>query len=113
MGAAHHAFFGAIGQFDARSVLICDLFDDGQTQAGATRFGGDIGLESALQDVGRKLGIFIRRGLREADAEKKRSYIEKYIPHIGIALQEILAISDKERDKVCDTLKDTLERSRS
>jgi DNA topoisomerase-6 subunit B len=66
----------------------------------------------ALQDVGRKLGIFIRRGLREADAEKKRSYIEKYIPHIGIALQEILAISDKERDKVCDTLKDTLERSR-
>ena len=67
----------------------------------------------ALQDVGRKLGIFIRRGLREADAEKKRSYIEKYIPHIGIALQEILSISDKERDKVCATLKDTLERSRS
>ena len=66
----------------------------------------------ALQDVGRKLGIFIRRGMREADAEKKRSYIEKYIPHIGIALQEILSISDKERDKVCDTLKDTLERSR-
>lgn len=66
----------------------------------------------ALQDVGRKLGIYIRRGLREADAEKKRSYIEKYIPHIGIALQEILSISDKERDKVCDTLKDTLERSR-
>jgi DNA topoisomerase-6 subunit B len=67
----------------------------------------------ALQDVGRKLGIFIRRGLREADAEKKRSYIEKYIPHIGIALQEILGISDKERDKVCDVLKDTLEKSRT
>jgi DNA topoisomerase-6 subunit B len=67
----------------------------------------------ALQDVGRKLGIFIRRGMREAEAEKKRSYIEKYIPHIGIALQEILSISDKERDKVCDTLKDTLERSRT
>ena len=67
----------------------------------------------ALQDVGRKLGIYIRRGLREADAEKKRSYIEKYIPHIGIALQEILDISDKQRDKVCATLKDTLERSRS
>jgi DNA topoisomerase VI subunit B len=66
----------------------------------------------ALQDVGRKLGIYIRRGMREADAEKKRSYIEKYIPHIGIALQEILSISDKERDKVCDTLKDTLEKSR-
>ena len=66
----------------------------------------------ALQDVGRKLGIFIRRGLREEDAEKKRSYIEKYIPHIGIALQEILGIDDKRKEKVCATLKDTLERSR-
>jgi DNA topoisomerase-6 subunit B len=66
----------------------------------------------ALQDVGRKLGIFIRRGQREADAEKKRSYIEKYIPHIGIALQEILGINDKQKEKVCAVLKDTLERSR-
>ena len=66
----------------------------------------------ALQDVGRKLGLYIRRGLREADAEKKRSYIEKYIPHIGIALQEILGIDDKRKAKVCATLKDTLERSR-
>jgi DNA topoisomerase-6 subunit B len=70
-------------------------------------------IKLALQDVGRKLGIYIRRGAREADEEKKRSYIEKYIPHIGIALQEILSISDKERDKVCATLKDVLERSRS
>ncbi|MBI4364213.1 MAG: DNA topoisomerase VI subunit B [Candidatus Latescibacteria bacterium] len=67
----------------------------------------------ALQDVGRKLGLYIRRGLREADAEKKRSYIEKYIPHIGIALQEILGIDDKRKEKVCTTLKDTLERSRT
>jgi len=67
----------------------------------------------ALQDVGRKLGLYIRRGLREADAEKKRSYIEKYIPHIGIALQEILGIDDKRKEKVCATLKDTLERSRN
>ncbi len=66
----------------------------------------------ALQDIGRKLGIFIRRGLREEDAEKKRSYIEKYIPHIGIALQEILGIDDKRKEKICATLKDTLERSR-
>jgi DNA topoisomerase-6 subunit B len=69
-------------------------------------------IKLALQDIGRKLGIFIRRGIREADAEKKRSYIEKYIPHIGIALQEILGIDDKRKEKVCATLKDTLERSR-
>ncbi|HEY7728899.1 MAG TPA: DNA topoisomerase VI subunit B [Candidatus Eisenbacteria bacterium] len=66
-----------------------------------------------LQDVGRKLGLFIRRGQREAEAEKKRSYIEKYIPHVGIALQEILGISDREKEKVCATLKNTLERSRT
>ena len=69
-------------------------------------------IKLALQDVGRKLGLYIRRGLREADAEKKASYIEKYIPHIGIALQEILGIDDKRKEKVCATLKDTLERSR-
>jgi len=69
-------------------------------------------IKLAVQDVGRKLGIFIRRGMREADAEKKRSYIEKYIPHIGIALQEILGINDKQKEKVCSVLKDTLERSR-
>jgi len=50
---------------------------------------------------------------REEDAEKKRSYIEKYIPHIGIALREILGFSAKEEAKVVDTLKDTLERSRT
>ena len=70
-------------------------------------------IKLAIQDVGRKLGLYIRRGLREADAEKKRSYIEKYIPHIGIALQEILGIDDKRKEKVCATLKDTLERSRN
>ncbi len=66
----------------------------------------------ALQECGRRLGAFIRRGQRERDEMKKRSYIEKYIPHIGIALQEILGISDSEEKKIVTTLEDTLERSR-
>ena len=66
----------------------------------------------ALQECGRKLGAHIRRGRRMADAEKKKSYIEKYIPHIGIALQEILDLSDKQRDRTVDNLKGILERSR-
>ena len=69
-------------------------------------------IKLALQDVGRKLGLYIRRGLREADAEKKRSYIEKYIPHIGDALQEILDLSAAKRDRTVDQLKQILERSR-
>jgi DNA topoisomerase-6 subunit B len=69
-------------------------------------------MKLAVQECGRRLGAYIRRGARERDEEKKRSYIEKYIPHIGIALQEILGISEKEEKQVVDTLVDTLERSR-
>jgi DNA topoisomerase-6 subunit B len=69
-------------------------------------------MKLALQECGRRLGAFIRRGQRERDEMKKRSYIEKYIPHIGIALQEILGISEAEEKKIVDTLEDTLERSR-
>jgi DNA topoisomerase-6 subunit B len=46
------------------------------------------------------------------DAARKRAYIEKYIPHIGIALREILGLSEREEKKIVDTLTDTLERSR-
>jgi len=65
-----------------------------------------------LQDCGRRLGAFLSRRRRMADAEKKKSYIERYIPHIGIALREILGFSAKDEEKVVSTLKDTLERSR-
>ena len=30
------------------------------------------------------VGLYIRKRRRDADEAKKRSYIEKYIPHIGI-----------------------------
>ncbi len=66
----------------------------------------------ALQEAGRQLGRHIKRRAREKDALKKQSYIQKYIPHIGDALQEILLFSDDERDEVIATLTDTLERSR-
>jgi len=35
-----------------------------------------------------------------------------YIPHIGIALKEILGFSDRRENAVVETLKDTLRRSR-
>ena len=66
----------------------------------------------ALQECGRRLGAFVRRRKRQEDALKKRSYIEKYIPHIGIALREIIGFSAKEEARVVATLKDTLERTR-
>jgi DNA topoisomerase-6 subunit B len=65
-----------------------------------------------LQDAGRKLGAYIRKGKRLRAEFDKRSYIEKYIPHIGIALQEILDLSDTDRDATVHTLDDVLQKSR-
>ncbi|RKZ12725.1 DNA topoisomerase VI subunit B [bacterium] len=66
----------------------------------------------ALQEAGRRLQRHIRRRAREKDAAKKQGYIQKYIPHIGNALQEILTLGDAEREEIITTLTDTLERSR-
>lgn len=67
----------------------------------------------ALQECGRRLALHINRRRREHEEGKKRSYIQKYIPHIGIALQEILGFDDREREKTVATLTDVLERSRT
>ena len=66
----------------------------------------------ALQDCGRRLGAFLRRRRREQDELKKQSYIQKYIPQVAAALQQILEFSDRERDKTISTLTGVLERSR-
>jgi len=70
-------------------------------------------LRLALQECGRRLGVFLRQRERLAEAEKKKSYIKSYIPHIGIALREILGLSKAEEQKVVAVLTDTLERSRT
>jgi DNA topoisomerase-6 subunit B len=70
-------------------------------------------LRLALQECGRKLVLHIRAHRRAVDEEKKKFYIEKYIPHIGIALREILSLSEKSERDLVATLKDVLERSRS
>ena len=69
-------------------------------------------LRLGLQECGRRLGSFLRHRRRMEDAEKKKSFIRAYIPHIGIALKEILDLSDKEESRVVEVLTDTLERTR-
>jgi len=69
-------------------------------------------IKLALQDVGRKLGIFIRKRQKAKYESEKKSYIEKYIPHIGIGLKEILDLKEEDEKKIIEILKDTLERSR-
>lgn len=69
-------------------------------------------IKLGLQEAGRQLHRFLRRRQREKEANQKQSYIQKYIPHIGDALQEILALDPAAREDVIATLTDTLERSR-
>jgi DNA topoisomerase-6 subunit B len=69
-------------------------------------------LKLALQECGRKLGTHIRKGRKLASEFKKREYISTYIPHIGQALQEILALSDRQTKQCVSNLTDVLERSR-
>jgi DNA topoisomerase-6 subunit B len=69
-------------------------------------------LRLGLMEAGRRLGTYIRKGQRLRKEFDKRSYIEKYIPHIGIALQEILDLSNEQRDGTVSTLEDVLHKSR-
>ena len=64
----------------------------------------------ALQECGRRLAQYLRRRRRAQDAERKRSYIEKYIPHIAIGLREILGFSVGEEARTVDRLKAMLEK---
>ena len=67
----------------------------------------------ALQDVGRKLGSYIRQKKKKEYEAQKKSYIMKYIPHISGALQEILNLKVKDEKKIEKILKDSLEKSRT
>jgi DNA topoisomerase-6 subunit B len=67
----------------------------------------------ALQECGRKLAKFIRRRRKAAESERKKAFIQKYIPHIAIALREMLELSDRQEKTMVRQLTDMLERSRS
>ena len=68
-------------------------------------------LTFALQEAGRQLSVFLSKRRRLAEADRKRSYIEKYIPHLALGLKDILALSDKQKAKVEDDLTKMLERT--
>jgi DNA topoisomerase-6 subunit B len=69
-------------------------------------------IKLALQECARKLGMFIRKKKRISEEGKKRSYIEKYIPHVAEALVEIVGLDNSEKELIERDLSDILERSR-
>jgi DNA topoisomerase-6 subunit B len=66
----------------------------------------------ALMEIGRRLGVHLRKARRRADEMKKRAYIDAYLPHVGHALQDILGLSDPQREETVDKLRGVLERTR-
>ena len=67
----------------------------------------------ALQECGRRVGEFLGRERRAAEAARKKDYIHQYIGHIANAIQEITGDDDRQRDRVEENLRSLLEKSRS
>ncbi|MEM7392051.1 MAG: DNA topoisomerase VI subunit B [Verrucomicrobiota bacterium] len=68
-------------------------------------------LTFALQECGRRLSIYVKRRKREAEAERKRSYIVSYIPHLALGLKDILDLKDRQEGQVVDKLNKMLEKT--
>ncbi len=69
-------------------------------------------IQLAVQDCGRKLGMYLRRKKRTQQELDKRRYIETYLPYIGEALRDILSLKQRQVDTVITRLKRVLEKSR-
>jgi len=69
-------------------------------------------MKLALQEAGRKLGLYVRKKKRVGEELKKRSYMEKYIPYVATALGELLDLKKDEQTKIEQDLAETLEHVR-
>ncbi len=70
-------------------------------------------IKLGLQQCARKLAHYLNHQAALHEEYDRRAYIEKYLPHVGIALQEILALADKERDATVDRLDRVLHQTRA
>lgn len=66
----------------------------------------------ALQESGRKLASFVNKKKKIKAEGQKRSYIEKYIPHVALALQELIGFDEIRKKKIEDDLSEILEHTR-
>ena len=69
-------------------------------------------LKLGLQECGRQLAGHLKREARLKGEFEKRSRIEKYLPHVGLALQEILGFDEQQRAQTVERLFKVLEQSR-
>ncbi len=69
-------------------------------------------LKLGLQECGRRLAGHLRREARLRGEYEKRARIEKYLVHVGLALQEILDLDEEKRQQAVKQLTEVLERTR-
>jgi DNA topoisomerase VI subunit B len=69
-------------------------------------------IKLALQECGRKLASFVNKKKKIKDEAKKRGFIEKYIPHVAEALQELIDLTDIQKKQIEDNLVEILEHTR-
>jgi DNA topoisomerase-6 subunit B len=70
-------------------------------------------IKQGLQQCARKLAQHLNREMLLHQEQKRRGYIERYLPHIGVALQEILGLSNEDRDATMTKLDHALLKSRT
>lgn len=66
----------------------------------------------AIQECGRKLGMYMSKKKLIGDEFKKRSYIEIYIPHVADALKDLIGLKEKDKEQVELNLHEILEKKR-
>lgn len=69
-------------------------------------------IKLSLQECGRKLGMYVNKKKRLNAESQKRSYIEKYIPHVAEALKELLGLKQVDEAKLKTILNSLLEKHR-
>lgn len=69
-------------------------------------------MKLALQEIGRKLASYVNKKHRVGIELQKRSYIEKYVPHIADALIELLELPKDKKPEIETNLGVILEEER-
>jgi DNA topoisomerase VI subunit B len=55
--------------------------------------------------------VFLSRRRRQAEIERKKNYIELYIPHLALGLKDVLGLTDKQEQQIIGNLQKALERT--
>jgi DNA topoisomerase-6 subunit B len=66
-----------------------------------------------LHKCGRRLAAYLHHETRIKGEFDKRTHLKRYLPHIGLALQQILDLSDTDREQIIVNLDTILEEKRS